>query len=88
MTLNLHIGIIMTAHMTCNDRWEFTRSKGLYTHKNALQEEMKNVQFDILINSDRSFFIFCANIYLRTENKHNIKNELECPLWIPGTNRP
>lgn len=59
--------------MTCNDRWEFTRSKGLYTHKNVLQEEIKNVQFDILINSDISFFIFCANIYLCTENEHNIK---------------
>lgn len=41
--------------MTCNDGWEFTRSKGFYTHKNLLQEEMKNVQFDILINSDISF---------------------------------
>lgn len=66
--------------MMCNDGWKFIRSKGLYTHKNVLQEEMKNVQFDNLINSDISFFIFCANIYLCTENKHNIKNELECPL--------
>lgn len=41
--------------MMCNDGWKFTRSKGLYTHKNVLQEEMKNVQFDNLINSDISF---------------------------------